>query len=49
MRVQLDNGRKQVDLEYENGMEPFLYVLRKALEAMDYDLSDIKRAWNEED
>lgn len=48
MRVQLDNGRKQVDLEFEYGAEKFLYIVKKALEAMDYTQADLLREWSSE-
>jgi hypothetical protein len=43
MRVQLDNGRTQVDLEVENGTDRFLHVLARALKAMDYTEQDLIR------
>ncbi len=46
MRVQLDNGRRKVDLEVENGIDTFLETLRKALIAMSYTEHDLIREWS---
>lgn len=43
MRVQLDNGRRQIDLEVENGLDTFIEVLAKALIAMNYKSTDLIR------
>jgi hypothetical protein len=47
MRVLLDSGRTQVDIEVENGTAKFLEVLVRALKAMDYSEVDLVREFKE--
>lgn len=49
MRVQLDNGVKSVDLECEYSTQSLLYLIAKALQAMDYSKNDLIREWTESD
>lgn len=46
MRILLDNGSKQIDIEVENGLEPFLEILKKALVVIDYTEADLIREWS---
>lgn len=47
MRVQLDNGRKSIDIDIsDNFDESFLATVRKALVAMDYTETDLLREWS---
>ena len=49
MRVHLDNGLKSVDLECEYSTESLLYLVAKALQAMNYSKHDLIREWPESD
>lgn len=46
MRVQLDNGRTQVDIDVENGSEKFLHVVAKALRVLNYTEVDLLREFS---